>query len=263
LEETDHGEEKLQHRGGVDLGNKGPVKHMKRHKSPSFWPIDRKTNNWAVKTSAGPHSTNTSIPSNVLLRNELKVSKTARESKYIIKRGKILIDGKPRLDTKFPIGLMDTVSLPDKGENYRVLPGHNGKFKLVPISEEETKFKLYKIIGKQTLPNGLTQLNLHDGQNQIIPSDADNYNVNDVLKLRIPEKEIMDHIEFKEMQQSIITGGRSQGAQGMIVGFSHEPGWKRTATIRTEDGEDIRTLAKYVFVVGAKEPVIKLNEDDK
>lgn len=262
MEEKGDGEEELQYRGGVVVGNKGPVKHMKRHQSPSFWPIDRKTGNWAVKTSAGPHSTNTSIPSNVLLRNELKISKTAKESKFIIKRGRILVDGKPRLDTRFPIGLMDVVSLPDKGENYRVLPAHNGKFKLIPISEEETGFKLCKIVGKQTLPHGLTQLNLHDGQNQIITREADNYNVNDVLKLRVPEKEIMDRIEFKEMQQSIITGGRSQGAQGMIIGFSQEPGWKRTATIRTEEGEDIRTLAKYVFVVGSNEPIIKLNEGE-
>jgi small subunit ribosomal protein S4e len=245
------------------LGNKGPTKHMKRHQSPSFWPIDRKTHNWAVKTSSGPHSTSTSIPSNVLVRDELGITKTARESKYVVKRGLVHVDGKPRLDPKFPIGLMDVVQLPDIGGNYRVLPSNAGKFKLVPISEEESKFKLCKITGKKTLPGGLTQLNLHDGQNFIMAREADKYKVNEVLRLRIPEKEIIGSIEFKEMQQSIITGGRSQGAKGMITGFGPEPGWKKTATIRTQEGEDIRTLAQYVFVVGAKEPVIKLDEGEQ
>ena len=68
----------------------------------------------------------------------------------------------------------------------------------------------------------------------------------------------MDHVEFKEMQLSIITGGRSQGAQGMIIGFGPEPGWKKTCIIRTTNGVDIRTLAGYVFVVGSKEPLIAL-----
>ena len=41
-----------------------------------------------------------------------------------------------------------------------------------------------------------------------------------------------------------------------------EPGWKKTATIRTPEGNDIRTLANYLFVVGSNEPVIKLEEDE-
>jgi len=62
------------------------------------------------------------------------------------------------------------------------------------------------------------------------------------------------------MMQSIITGGRSQGKRGMIIGFGPEPGWKKTATIRTPEGDDIRTLAQYVFVVGQNEPILTLDE---
>ncbi|HUV34583.1 MAG TPA: 30S ribosomal protein S4e [Candidatus Desulfaltia sp.] len=245
------------------MGKKGPVKHMKRHQSPAFWPIHRKSGTWATKTRAGPHSLRTSMPVNVLIRDELKYAKTARESKYLIKQGKVIIDGKPRLDEKFPVGLMDVVTIPDSKEHFRVLPDHNGKLRLQHIAEDEAKFKLVRITGKSTLPGKRTQLNFHDGQNLIVASEADRYSVNDVIKLKVPEKEILDHVEFKEMQQSIITGGRSQGAQGMIIGFGPEPGWKKICTIRTPQGDDIRTLAGYVFVVGSKQPLITLNAGEK
>jgi ribosomal protein S4E len=63
------------------------------------------------------------------------------------------------------------------------------------------------------------------------------------------------------MQQVIVTGGRSQGAKGTLIGLGPEPGWKKTATIRTPEGDDIRTLANYLFVVGSNSPVIKLEDE--
>jgi len=203
------------------------------------------------------------MPTGVVLRDELKYAKSAKEAKFLIKQGKLIVDGKTRLDDRFPVGLMDVISTPDSKELFRVLPDHGGKLKLLPIPENDAKYKLVKITGKMTQPGGKTQLNLHDGYNLVISAEKDNYKVNDVLKIKVPEKDIVDHIEFKEMQQSIITGGRSQGAQGMIIGLGPEPGWKKTCTIRTAVGEDIKTLAQYVFVVGSKEPLIALQAGEE
>jgi small subunit ribosomal protein S4e len=242
------------------MGNKGPTKHLKRHRSPAFWPIHRKGGTWAVKPSSGPHSQETSIPTTVILRDQLNYAVTAREAKSLIKNGKLLVDGKVRKDDRFPVGLMDVVTIPDTKENFRVLPDHGGKLKFLSISKEESQFKLCRIIGKTTQNAGKAQLNLHDGSNILVTSEADQYKVGDVLKVKVPEKEIQDFIEFKEMQQVIITGGRSQGAKGVLITLGPEAGWKKTATIRTPEGDDIRTLAKYLFVVGSNEPVIKLDE---
>ncbi len=242
------------------MGNKGPTKHLKRHKSPAFWPIHRKGGTWAVRTSSGPHSLETSIPTKVILRDQLNYAVTAREAKSLIKNGKLLVDGNPRKDDRFPVGLMDVVTIPDSRENFRVLPDHGGKLKFLSISKEESQFKLCRIVGKTTQRAGKTQLNLHDGSNMLVPSESDKYKVGDVLKVKIPEKEIQDFIEFKEMQQVIITGGRSQGSKGVVLSLGVEAGWKKTATIRTPEGDDIKTLAKYLFVVGSNESVIKLAE---
>ena len=211
-----------------------------------------------MRTSPGPHSLHTSMPTGLVLRDELEYAKSAKEAKFLIKQGKLIVDGKTRLDERFPVGLMDVISIPDSKEFFRVLPDHGGKLKLLPITEDDAKYKLVRITGKMTQTGRKTQLNLHDGYNLVVSAEEDRYKVNDVLKIKVPEKEIVDHIEFKEMQQSIVTGGRSQGAQGMIIGLGPELGWKKTCTIRTAEGEDIMTLARYVFAVGSNEPMIAL-----
>jgi small subunit ribosomal protein S4e len=254
-------EEELQFGGKINMGKKGPTRHLKRHKSPSFWPIHRKTGKWAIRTIPGPHKLDSSIPLTVILRNEVKYAKNAKEAKIIVKNRKVIVDGKVRTDERFPVGLMDVISFPSSGENYRVIPNHAGKLKLLPINDEESKIKICRINGKNVQKGGKIQLNLHDGNNIIIEPENDNFKVDDVLQISLPQKEIQKHIEFKEMQQAIIIGGRSQGARGIIIGFGPEPGKKKTATIRTSDGEDIRTLSKYVFVVGTNTPTIKLFEE--
>lgn len=241
------------------MGRKGPTRHMKRQQAPAFWTIKRKEKIWSIKTSSGPHNFNTSIPVTVLLRDMLNYATTRREASMITKQGKIKIDGKPRLDEKFPVGLMDVITLPDADESYRVLPAKGGRFTLHKIKGEEIGFKLCRIIGKTTLKNNITQLRLHDGRTLNVPTESP-YKVNDVLKIKIPSQEIVENISFKDQLQIIITGGRSQGETGLIIGLGDEPGWKKTATVRTPSGEDIRTLTKYVFPIGTTQPLISLPE---
>ncbi|MCJ7731384.1 30S ribosomal protein S4e [Candidatus Bathyarchaeota archaeon] len=242
------------------MGNKGPTKHLKRHQSPSHWPIHRKAGAWTIRTKPGPHSMDNSIPTTIIMRDQLNYATTASESKKLLTQGKLFVDGKPRYKKAFPVGLMDVLHIPDTKEYFRVLPDRGGKLKLQTITPDEAQFKLYRIIDKTSQKGGKTQLNLHDGSNVVIGTEKDQYKVNDVLKIKIPEKEIQDYIDFKEMQQVIVTGGRSQGARGTLLGLGPEPGWKKTATIRTPEGDDIRTLAQYIFVVGSNESMIKLDD---
>ncbi len=241
------------------MGRKGPSRHLKRQQAPTFWTMKRKEAIWSINTSPGPHNFGTSIPVAVILRDMLNYSTIRKEASLIASSGKIKIDGKPRADDKFPVGLMDVISLPDAGESYRVLPGKGGRLALHQIKGEEIGFKLCRIIGKTILRNNVIQLHLHDGRTLVVPEGSP-YKVNDVLKIKVPTQEIMEHIAFKDQLQIIIIGGRSQGETGMIIGFGDEPGWKKTATVRTPGGEDIRTLTKYVFPIGTTESLISLPE---
>ena len=244
------------------MGKKGPSRHLKREMSPKFWPIHRKEKVWAVRSSPGAHSARVSTPLLVAIRDFLGLAETAKEARMVINQGKVSVDGKVRRDERFPIGLMDVLELPDADQRYRVLPEHGGRFTLHPISREEAGFKLCSIVDKTTVRGGATQLNLHDGRNILLTESGETYDVNDILKLGIPDQEIMGHIAFKPGVRVIITGGRSQGQSGILIGLGSEPGDKRTATIRTPGNEDVRTLASYVFAVGTETPLISLPGGD-
>jgi len=243
------------------MGKKGPTRHMKRAMSPTFWPIARKESAWAVKSSPGAHGTKVSIPLLVLVRDFLGYAETAKEARRLVNEGKVLVDGKTRKDSRYPVGLMDVVEVPDAQQIFRIMPRHGGRFILHPISKAESKFKLCQVTGKTTLNKGVTQLNLHDGRNVRL-EDGESYAVNDIVRLDVPQQEITDHIEFKPGIRVIITGGRSQGTKGILIGLGDEPGIKRLATVRTEANEDVRTLSKYVFGVGTDAPIVSLPEDE-
>lgn len=240
------------------MGKKGPTRHLKREMSPSFWPIHRKEDVWAVRPSPGSHGSNVSIPLLVVLRDVLGYAETSKEARMLIKQAKVLVDGKARKDERYPVGLMDVIELPDADELYRVLPAHGGKFKLHPINRGEAGFKLCRIVGKTVVKEGHIQLNLHDGRNVLLTDGMGAYAVNDVIRINILDQEITDHISFKPGVRAIITGGRSQGKYGILISIGTEPGSKRTATIRTSDNDDVRTLGKYIFAVGSETPIISL-----
>lgn len=242
------------------MGRKGPVRHLKRERSPRFWPIHRKERVWAIKTGPGPHALRESMPILVVIRDLLGYAATGKEAKALIKQGKVLVDGMPRKDERYPVGIMDIVELPDAKQRFRVLPARGGRLKLHPIKGGEAGFKLCRIVGKTTVRGGGTQLNLHDGRNVPLPEGEDGYRVNDVLQLGIPGQGILGHIRFAQGINAMVTGGRSQGRHGIVTGLGSEPGSKRTATIQTAGGEEVRTLARYVFAVGSGELMISLPE---
>ncbi|MBS7619475.1 30S ribosomal protein S4e [Candidatus Bathyarchaeota archaeon] len=239
---------------------KGPAKHLKRELAPTVWPIHRKKHVWTVRTMPGPHPLRESIPLKIVFREILKLAQNNKEVKMLVKEGKVLVDGKPRKDERFPVGIMDVVEIPEIEQKFRVIPIKGGKLKLQEINEDESNFKLCRVEGKTLVKGGKVQLNLHDGTNILVSEDFENIKVNDVLKMKIPEREILDRIFFQKGVQALITGGRSQGVSGIIVEIGSEPGAKKTVSVETSNGEKVKTLAKYVFPIETTEPLIKSKE---
>ncbi|MEM4788723.1 MAG: S4 domain-containing protein, partial [Ignisphaera sp.] len=104
------------------MAKKGGSSHLKRLAAPAFWPILRKEYKWITKPSPGPHLLERCIPLLVLIRDVLKLAENAREAKKIIFDGEVLIDGRVRRDFKFPVGLMDVVSIPKINMYIRIVP---------------------------------------------------------------------------------------------------------------------------------------------
>ena len=164
---------------------------MKRLNAPRTLRLHRKEKKWTVRPSAGPHKLTESIPLGLIIREYLGMCDTLREAKHILNNGEVLVDGIVRKDYKFPVGLMDIISIPTGKKQYRVLFDQRGKLTLVTIQTSDAEWKLRRIEKKTTLPGNKIQLNFHDGYCLIV--DKDEYHSGDVLKMGFKDKKISEY----------------------------------------------------------------------
>ena len=225
-------------------------KHLKRLASPRSWSIPRKTATWVVKPSAGPHTIDTAIPLVLAVRDFLNLARTNVEARRIIGSGEIEVDGKIVRNYKYPLGLMDVISIPKLNLHYRVLFDRRGKITFVKISKDEAKWKLTRIENKTTVSTGKTQLNLHDGRNILL--DKNKYKTGDVLKLAIPNQKIQKSYTFEPGNIAMLIGGHHVGEFETISKYEEIKNPKPNIVYF----EDFSTIKDYVFVVGQDKPEI-------
>jgi small subunit ribosomal protein S4e len=233
------------------------VSHLKRLRSPEFWPIPKKKYTWTFSLSPGPHKKEECIPLAIIVRDILKLAETGKEAKRIIKAREILVDGKVRKDHRYPVGLLDVVSIPKINKHYRVIPDKNG-LKLIEIDENDAKKKILKIVGKRNIKGKRFQLNLNDGKNIIVNDNK--YKTNGSLLVELPSLKILDYIEMSIGNIVLITSGKNAGNIGKIIEvkegkFNVKP--KLTCEIENRKAE---VLKEHAIVVGREEPLIKVSE---
>ena len=92
--------------------------------------LDKLLGKYATRPSTGPHKRLECIPLSILLINRLKYALTAQEVKDIVrdKEGMIKVDHKIRRDPRYPLGIMDVVTIEKTGENFRLLYDTKGRF---------------------------------------------------------------------------------------------------------------------------------------
>ncbi len=230
-----------------------------------MWPVHRKEAVWTVNPEPGPHSLASSIPLALVVRDLLGFAQTAKEAKNIISNGKIMVDGKVRCSERYLVGLMDVISLVGTNKSYRVLPSRKGLF-LHPIDVNDT-FKLYRIENKSNVIGGKTNLDLHDGTNyqtKVELGTNANYSTLDVLKLSVPDRELLGQTKLAVGSSAVVIGGKNMGRIGKVVEIEKQADKKRRdliVTLNDNKGEQFQTILDFVFVVGDTEPSISLPED--
>ncbi len=244
------------------MGSKGGLKHLKRLPAPWFWPIHRKEWKWAPKPNPGAHGSSNCLPLELVLRDDLHQAKTRREVASILSRGKIKVDGRVRQEKNFPVGIMDVIELADANVSYRALPVQRKGLSLIRITKDEAKFKLCKILRKNTQAKGLIQYGMHDGRSLTVsPTDAQaaGYSTNDTLRLSVPAQRVLEHIKFEKGNFALVVEGRNLGKIGKILevqkGTATRPA---TVTIEDSSGGKFDTMVEHTFVVGTDKPSIKL-----
>jgi len=228
---------------------------LKRLNAPKSWPVTRKSHVWVTSPNPGPHSLDGCMPLSVVLRDMLKVVDTAAEAKKVLSAKKVLVDGKVITEEKFPVGLMDVVSIPANGKHYRMLLDDRGKFILVEITEDRAKWKLCRIENKTYVSGGRLQLNLHDGRNMLVESDI--YKTGDVLKIELPTQKVIEAFKLVQGNVAMIVSGANAG-QINVVDEQIEERSTAPNLVRFKNGK--LTVKDNVFVIGNKTPEVVLPE---
>ena len=225
---------------------------IKREEAPKFWPLGKKEKPFATYPRPGPHPKDYCLPLLIVIRDVLKIVDNSKEAKKIIKAGHVKVDQVVRKDHKFPTGLFDVISVDKK--HYRVVPTSKG-LALVEIPVSEAKSKLCKVVGKTILKKGRIQLNLNDGKNILsnkgIPTKT-------TLVLSLPEKKITKEIPMKKGSLAMIIRGKNSGVYGTINDFVEVKGSQSNLVILKTKDRELKIPQEYVFVIGEKKPVLKV-----
>lgn len=227
--------------------------HQKRLSVPKSWKIGRKGYKWVSSTRPGPHSQARSLPLGIIIRDILKIVDNSREGKRILSEGKVLVDGIPRKDLRFPVGLFDVLTLPLINESYRMVQDEKGRLVLHKLNETNVN-KLCRINNKTTLKGGKVQLNLSDGTNIL---GSNEYGTKDSLILSVPDKQVIKHLQFKVGNLAMVVGGQHSGEIGKIKEI-REVKSSRHNTVTISGENEFDTIENYVIVIGEDVPEIRL-----
>ena len=96
----------------------------------------------------------------------MRYALTGQEVVKIVKdkEGLIKVDNKIRRDPRFPLGIMDVVSIERTGEHFRLLYDVKGRYQAHKIDEKEAQFKLCKVIKKAMGVNKIPYMVTNDGR---------------------------------------------------------------------------------------------------
>ena len=146
---------------------------------PKTWKIKKKANKFITRPYPSGHPLENSISINVVMRDMIKLVKTRKEVKSILKNNNVLVNGSRRRDDKTAIGLFDVLTIKETNESYRVILDPLGRLISKKIDPKEANLVLCKIIGKTNIKGGKLQLNCFNGINIITTKKE--YKTGDVL----------------------------------------------------------------------------------
>ena len=227
--------------------------HLKRLVAPRSWNIARKERTWTTKPMPGKHSLEGALPISTILRDYLKVCDNNREAKIILHNRDVFVDQRVVNKPKYPVGLMDVISIPKIKLHVRAMLDKHGRIEFVPIKAADSKWKLARVENKRNINGGHTQINLHDGTNIL---SKEKVKTGDVLQLNLPDLKVKKVLKFKKGAQSLIIGGAHVGSISTIMGEETTRSTKPNLVMY----ENFQTIRPYSFVVGEKKAMISLPE---
>tara|TARA_B100000315_G_C14399982_1_gene506000 strand:+ start:141 stop:833 length:693 start_codon:yes stop_codon:yes gene_type:complete len=226
--------------------------HLKRHPAPNSWKIKRKGVVFITRPYPGAHAFSLGISINTFLKTLVPKASSTAEVKKILLSNTVMVDGSRVKESKYLIGVWDSISIKESKEHYRLILSSKGELQAIAIDEKDAGVKPCQITGKTLIKGGKVQLHLSDGRNILV--DKDSYSTQDLVLLSLPKQEIKTHVGFGKGVSVFFIGGSYVGKTGIVEDIKDEK------IICKVDGESVETLKRFAFVLGKEKSLIALSE---
>ncbi|MDE1797919.1 MAG: hypothetical protein KGH63_00750 [Candidatus Micrarchaeota archaeon] len=228
------------------MAKRGGSRHYRRLTVAPTLPVEgRKRIHWLLSPNPGPHPKNQSLALGSLLRDQLHLGTDLREIKRLLNAGHIKVDGKTVREARYAIGLMDVIEAPKAGKVWRMQIVGN---RLGPkeVDAAQAKFKLCKVVGKNTVPGGKISVTTHDGRTML----ADNkVKVGATLKMSLPAFKLSGQMPLAAGVRCLVTEGKHAGETAMLEKIIERVGSMDSEAQLKSGAESFVTVTKYLFVV--------------
>ncbi|HUH82844.1 MAG TPA: hypothetical protein VLX33_03070 [Nitrososphaerales archaeon] len=235
------------------MGNKGGRNKLKRLAAPRSWDISRKANRFVFKPLPGPHSIAASYPLGVVVRDLASMANLSRELKFMMKTGKVKVDGSERRTPRYPVGLFNVVSVPLEGVDFRLVPSPKG-LALAKVTSDEARTKLCSVQSKTKIRGGHIQYGLHDGRSMV--DDKLNLSPGDAVLIEVPSQKVIGQTKLAKGSLGLILTGDRAGQMGKIAEVKMGTISREKMVRLSLPGGEAEIPSRLVFPVGAESPMI-------
>lgn len=219
--------------------------HMKRITAPKKWQVLRKTTKFITKPNPGGHKLDLSLSINTFLKEVVELTKTTKETKYLLTKQEVLVNGVRKRSHKHQVGVLDVVTVPSANKSFRLTVSEKGKLLAKELVKDESEKTIVKISGKTMMPKGKLQINTASGINILEDvKKAKDHKIGDSLIISLKDKKIKDHIKSEKGSLVLVLTGKHSGKKGTI-----EDVQGKVIKIKTET-ETFETNKEYVLVTG-------------
>lgn len=235
------------------MGKKGGRNKLKRISAPRGWDISRKGDRFVFKPDPGPHPGTSAYPLGVVLRDLAGMAGNSRELKYVVKTGKVLVDGRVRRSVSFPVGLFDIVSVPSESLHVRLVPSPKGLL-LAKVGGGEAGAKLCLITSKTKVKGGHVQYGLHDGRSLL--DDTLKLSPGDAILLEVPSQKPQSDVKLAKDSLGLVLSGERAGQVGKIDSVKEGTITRERMVKISLPSGDAEIPSRLVFPIGTTKPVI-------
>jgi len=157
------------------------------------------------------------------------------------------VNGKALSDEQRPIGMFDILAFVEREEYYRVFPDEGGRLALTEIDADAADSRLGKVVKKQQVAGGDTQLTLHDGTTLL--ADDDTITQNDSIVVSNDDKSVVAHFSYEEGALVTAVDGEHAGEIGTVDEIQVTNGSSQNNVLVDQDDGRFETVEGYVVVI--------------